>query len=282
LFTLIGQCAVGLGWFFSGIHPTAPDCKWKTAAPFLLMTVAVLVSAFHLHYPKNAWRSLNNWRRSPLSQEALAAMIYSAILALEFFFILFNDFSAPPVLFTGLRFIFGFLFILSMSRLYLLRTVPIWKRASTPLSFFSSALLLGPLSATWMPVYIEQKRLWVFLSIGLILRILSSELRKQKLSCAGAIQRSRYLPPKWIITLASSWTVSLVLILTFSLNRFPIGAPINLLAFLAIAFSELLSRMLFYNSHGHDRSLYPPVTPSVSSWEKALVSENPENSGTDR
>jgi len=34
-----------------------------------------------------------------------------------------------------------------MSKIYMLRTVPAWRGLYTPLSFFGSALLLGPLSA---------------------------------------------------------------------------------------------------------------------------------------
>jgi DMSO reductase anchor subunit len=41
----------------------------------------------------------------------------------------------------------GILFILSMSKLYMLQTVPPWNQAYTPLSFFMTSLSLGALAA---------------------------------------------------------------------------------------------------------------------------------------
>jgi DMSO reductase anchor subunit len=40
----------------------------------------------------------------------------------------------------------GALFLLSMGRLYMLRTVPAWRGLHTTVSFFATAFLLGPLS----------------------------------------------------------------------------------------------------------------------------------------
>ena len=265
-FTLLGQCAVGLAWFCGPIDTAGKSAFWKLISPFLLMLMALTVSALHLRYPKNAWRSFRNLARSPLSQEAFFAAAYTAFTTGEFLLVLiadrFFDFSEP---FFWLRSSLGFVLIFSMSRLYLLRTTPAWRQLSTPISFLSTALLLGSLTAQLLPLPCAPKRLPVFFATGFVLRLVSLALHKDRTAIGGSIQHSRYTPSRWLLGAASPLGPALALALLAAGSAWGFERQSAAISLLLVSCSEFTSRLLFYKSHGRDRSLFPPVTAADSS-----------------
>jgi DMSO reductase anchor subunit len=152
-FTILGQTAVGVFWFFHLpflVRGRPPDPGWRAAWLLVLALVVALmalaagISFFHLRHPLRARRVLGNLRTSWLSREILFELTFMALVALTAGLSAFRD-PAP-----GLRWgllvasgLAGGLFLLSMMRLYMLPAVPAWRGPSTPLAFLSTTLVAG-------------------------------------------------------------------------------------------------------------------------------------------
>lgn len=156
LFTVLAQAAVGaalsLGVVRFWISPRAGEAVAgaMTANTLLfigpLFGLALLASFFHLGSPSNAWRAFANLRASWLSREILFAVLFAALCGLlagsQYYRL------GPPLLqsiLTWLAALCGLALLYSMSRVYMLRTVPAWNAPATLLSFFSASFLLGGL-----------------------------------------------------------------------------------------------------------------------------------------
>ena len=100
------------------------------------MLIALLASFLHLGQPRHAWRAIANLRTSWLSREVLSAALFVvsliAVLATRGSGIWLADAT-------------GLALIISMARVYALRTVPEWNHRATTASFFVTTLLLGAL-----------------------------------------------------------------------------------------------------------------------------------------
>ncbi len=152
-FTILGQTAVGLFWFFhlpflAGGRPPGPG--WRVSWLIILglvaalMAFATLASIFHLHHPFRARRALGNLRTSWLSREILFDLAFLALVASA---AAAGAFGSPG---PGLRWALlaagcaaGGFFLLSMTELYRLPTVPAWRGVSTPLAFLATTLVAG-------------------------------------------------------------------------------------------------------------------------------------------
>ena len=157
-FTVAGQAAVGI-FLFAGIplflsvgaggNAAARETRLIVLAVVLgLLITAALLSFFHLHHPFRARRVLTNLRTSWLSREIFFELGFMALVA--FGALLAWRRPAEGILLKGILAaagLAGILFILSMSKLYMLQTVPPWNQAYTPLSFFMTSLSLGALAA---------------------------------------------------------------------------------------------------------------------------------------
>jgi DMSO reductase anchor subunit len=157
-FTIAGQMAVGIFLFvavplflFAGADAgaSAHETGFIALAVVLgLLAVAALLSFFHLHHPFRARRVLTNFRTSWLSREIFFELGFMILVALGA--LLAGRRPAGGILLKGILAaagLAGILFILSMSKLYMLQTVPSWNQAYTPLSFFMTSLSLGALAA---------------------------------------------------------------------------------------------------------------------------------------
>jgi DMSO reductase anchor subunit len=181
-FTVAGQAAVGI-FLFAGLplflsseaggNAAAREARLVVLAVVLgLLAVAALLSFFHLGHPFRARRVLTNFRTSWLSREIFFELGFMALVGLGLFLAwrqqegghLFKGIVAAA----GLA---GILFILSMSKLYMLRTVPAWNRAYTPLSFFLTSLSLGSLATALVMGVSEGKpsRAGLFILLSFIL-----------------------------------------------------------------------------------------------------------------
>jgi len=157
-FTIAGQMAVGIFLLvavplllFAGADAgaSAHETGLAVLAVVLgLLIAAALLSFFHLHHPFRARRVLTNLRTSWLSREIFFELGFMAFVA--FGALLSWRRPAEGILLKGILAaagLAGILFILSMSKLYMLQTVPPWNQAYTPLSFFMTSLSLGALAA---------------------------------------------------------------------------------------------------------------------------------------
>jgi len=156
-YTLFSQAAIGAFWTVAVPYLTAvPNLgvipNRLFALPFLAAVLAALglgaaVSLLHLGKPSHAPTAVANIRSSWLSREVFFEVAFIA-LVLALGVLRWRGQEArsafrPLVVAAAVA---SLLFLLSMTRLYMLRTVPAWRGLHTPVSFLASAALLGPLA----------------------------------------------------------------------------------------------------------------------------------------
>ena len=157
-FTLLGQLASGLSMGLMAVHwwyskrgdAAVPVRLEQLGLPLVsvLILLAMVLSLLHLGSPQRAWRAVLNLRSSWLSREILLAGLFlvTSLLAAS------SQYLRPGFLAIALpaSAICGLLFVCGMARVYMLRTVPVWNRPSTILSFLGTSLLLGGLMTNAM------------------------------------------------------------------------------------------------------------------------------------
>ncbi len=153
-FTLLAQAAVGAFLLFGLMaawltqtagRPLALKLiqlgAWN-AAP--LIAAGMLVSLAHLGRPTRAFRAVTNLRSSWLSREILFASLFSVTLLLLTGMSWQNAPSWRALTWTSIAAgLSGIGLMVSMTRVYMLRTVASWNNRSTPISFSVTALMLG-------------------------------------------------------------------------------------------------------------------------------------------
>lgn len=157
-FTIVGQTAFGLFliagaplFFFRDPALGAPARGSRLPVVLTalgLMAAASFLSFFHLQHPWRAFRVLTNIKTSWLSREIFFELGFMALLAV-LAFLLWKGVGQEGLhrsLFAAAG-LCGVLFILSMSRVYMMKAVPVWDHAYTPASFFLTAFMLGSLAA---------------------------------------------------------------------------------------------------------------------------------------
>ena len=115
--------------------------------------IALLASVLHLGRPLYAYKALKMWRRSWLSREVLFFSLFSFSGAVFAALLLGENYSGFKLSY-GLRFIFGGVVsllgmagIFASAKIYLVPARPAWNTARTPLRFFLTGFILGPLFA---------------------------------------------------------------------------------------------------------------------------------------
>lgn len=109
-----------------------------------LIALALLISLLHLGKPAQAWRAVTHLRSSWLSREVLLTLLFGIFLTtfgLHFWQQTGNNWLGA--LLWLLASVAGVLGLLSMVRIYQLRTIPIWNNWMTAASFLISTVLLG-------------------------------------------------------------------------------------------------------------------------------------------
>lgn len=122
------------------------------AAGMLTVTgVALFAAVFHLGRPLHAYKALRMWKRSWLSREVLLFALFSkagalyAILQLAEYFFEFR-FSRVFMFALGAMVVFfGLYGVYASAKIYLVPARPAWNTIRTPLRFFLTGFILGPL-----------------------------------------------------------------------------------------------------------------------------------------
>jgi DMSO reductase anchor subunit len=146
-FTLLTQSAIGLvwisimgRWFGGGMRA---DFSIRPISIALTLTVLGLYAALaHLAKPRLAPHALRNLTTSWLSREVLLVQTFAGAVAL---LILISLLDAPSglVILEVTACLLGGAALFAMTRVYLLKTVPVWNSPATLLEFAGSAMLLG-------------------------------------------------------------------------------------------------------------------------------------------
>lgn len=157
-FTLLAQAGVGtlvageiLGWAVykkAGVEIGKPHLFKTRLLALILSSAGLALSFFHLGNPLKAFNALNNLRSSWLSREILAAVVFLIFLSAS---VLLTRMKKPSsktaIIVSSAAVLAGLFLILAMSILYMLPGVLSWDHIITPLSFFTSTLLLGFMAA---------------------------------------------------------------------------------------------------------------------------------------
>ena len=157
LFTILAQMSVGafvgLGivYFFvkrkAGEEQADRFSDRALLAIWPVMALGFLASLLHLGNPLNAYRAVTNLDTSWLSREILFGLVF-AILGFAFAILQWRKIGSAAMrsVLAVLAAISGLMLVYSMSSVYLLPTMPSWNSVVTPLSFFTTTLMLGALA----------------------------------------------------------------------------------------------------------------------------------------
>ena len=156
-FTLLTQAAAGTCGVLLALELRAERAGTSSAldtvalpllaAALLAALLGLGASFLHLGSPRNAWRALRNVRTSWLSREVLLASLFTGALAAAVLLRLREGTPCFAAGFAeGFAGVVGVGLVMTMAGAYRLRTISAWDRASTPLAFFGSTLVLGMLA----------------------------------------------------------------------------------------------------------------------------------------
>jgi len=152
-FTLLSQISVGVLLSGFAIMVFAKNCDLALnlhfrysllLSGFIFLALASVLSFLHLVRPGNSVFAFSNLANSKLSQEILLMILYWALIAFAYFAHR-TSFVSPTgnIWLNFLVVAVGVLFLVVMSRVYMLPTIPPWNTPLTPIRFFASSALLG-------------------------------------------------------------------------------------------------------------------------------------------
>jgi len=273
-FTTLAQWSVGiivcLSWpvihnhGLSSIFDTGLGLKNPLLLALILIGSATLSSFLHLGNPVNAPRALNNLSGSWLSREILAIGVFSVSLVIAI--TLGWKTGNPGILkyLVVLSSVSGMALLWTMTRIYIVPTIPAWNSWFTPVSFVLTALGLGLLTLLWLHarglINIADhivRVFWIVLITSLLIEIVSAPIHQFKLATMeqgmvklvfdkGSFYRV-FLFRMTILIFVCQLAVILVIkpdLLPGNSNLFWLA----LLFILTIA-QELMGRLLFYSSY---------------------------------
>ncbi|CAM3253942.1 DmsC/YnfH family molybdoenzyme membrane anchor subunit [Klebsiella quasipneumoniae] len=155
LFTVLGQCVVGatlisgLVWLELADQREARQRLVRSMFfIWLLMGIGFLASVMHLGSPLRAFNSLNRVGASALSNEIASGALFFAVGGFWWLLAVLEKMPAAlGKIWLVITLLLGLLFVLAMTRVYQIDTVPTWYNGYTTSAFFLTILLSGPLFA---------------------------------------------------------------------------------------------------------------------------------------
>ena len=265
-FTLFTQSAIGLVWvramgrWFNAGAPVE-YIIWPIFIALMLTGLGLSAALAHLAKPRLAPNALRNLNASWLSREVLLVQAFAGAVALV---ILTSLLDAAPgrVILEGAACLLGGAALFAMTKVYLLKTVPVWNSPATPLEFAGSALLLGgALSAMflvlgntdqpgWSPDHIS---VGIGIMLGLFLKLMAipSALASEHVARAQTWYEptASSLSTGWLLTVRIGLNlVGLILILVAMSVSSPkwLWACLSLVCFVT---GEVVGRLRFYEAY---------------------------------
>lgn len=153
VFTVLGQCVAG-GFIvmalalLTGVSERAQQKRvhWTMIVLWVLMGIGFMASVLHLGSPLRAFNSLNRIGESALSNEIASGSVFFAVGGFWWLITVLGKMpQALGKIWMVLTMILGVFFVWMMCKVYLIDTVPTWYSAYTPLSFFLTMFIGGPL-----------------------------------------------------------------------------------------------------------------------------------------
>lgn len=153
VFTVLGQCVAG-GFIvmalalLTGVSDRVQQKRvhWAMIVLWVLMGIGFMASVLHLGSPLRAFNSLNRIRESALSNEIASGSVFFAVGGFWWLVTVLGKMpQALGKIWMMLTMILGVFFVWMMCKVYLIDTVPTWYSVYTPLSFFLTMFIGGPL-----------------------------------------------------------------------------------------------------------------------------------------
>ncbi|EOW9562139.1 dimethyl sulfoxide reductase anchor subunit family protein [Enterobacter hormaechei] len=243
IFTVFGQCVAG-GFIVLALallkgNLNAEQQQRLVLSMFglwVLMGIGFIASTLHLGSPMRAFNSLNRVGASSLSNEIASGAIFFAVGGLGWLL------AAVKKLPSGLRalwlivtMVLGVVFVWMMVRVYnTIDTVPTWYSVWTPMSFFLTMFIGGPLLALVISTVVA-------LMQGAELATIHSSIQQ-----ASALVPDYGSLMAWRVVLL---TAALVCWIAPQLKGYSPALPLLSLAFVLVLAGELIGRGVFYGLH---------------------------------
>ncbi|SUW64642.1 DMSO reductase anchor subunit [Buttiauxella agrestis] len=153
VFTVLGQCVAG-GFIvmalalLTGISDRVQQkrVRWAMIVLWVLMGIGFMASVLHLGSPLRAFNSLNRIGDSALSNEIASGSVFFAVGGFWWLVTVLGKMpQALGKIWMVLTMILGVVFVWMMCKVYLIDTVPTWYSVYTPLTFFLTMFIGGPL-----------------------------------------------------------------------------------------------------------------------------------------
>ena len=257
-------------------HEMTANVEFRRNVVFIalvFMGLALLLSFLHLARPLNSIFSMHGLASSWLSREILLASLFFGLLV-AIAILMKAGVTGLKAGVTGtllqnglisIAVITSILLIYSMIRIYMLPTVPVWNSIATPISFFNTALLLGP---TVMLIAMNHfaprlmalpgmknivTTLVVLIFVGILIHLtISLFLIPKEISNAVAIMPEK-ITPFWSIAqlfflfVGLSFMIAWYVLLMTGSNQ--LRASMLYLGALALLLSEICARYQFYAAY---------------------------------
>ncbi|EIY4900276.1 DmsC/YnfH family molybdoenzyme membrane anchor subunit [Klebsiella quasipneumoniae] len=265
LFTVLGQCVVG-ATLFSGLVwlelADQREARQRLVRSmffiWLLMGIGFLASVMHLGSPLRAFNSLNRVGASALSNEIASGALFFAVGGFWWLLAVLEKMPAAlGKIWLVITLLLGLLFILAMTRVYQIDTVPTWYTGYTTSAFFLTVLLSGPLFAALL---LQMAKVdvngWFIAGLSMAALVISAAvivMQSTGLSTIhSSVQQAASLLPNYgrlqalrLILLAlglGCWLCPLI-------RRQPPRAVGLLAGLLLVLIAECIGRGLFYELH---------------------------------
>ena len=267
IFTVFGQCVAG-GFIvlalalMKGQLPREQQQRVVLSmfALWVLMGIGFIASTLHLGSPMRAFNSLNRIGASSLSNEIASGAIFFAVGGIGWLLAVTNKLSCVlRSLWLVVTMVLGVVFVWMMVRVYnTIDTVPTWYSIWTPLSFFLTLFIGGPLLGylllCWAGVQGWALRLLPAVSLAaLAVSVVVSLMQGVELaSIHSSIQQASALVPDYGSLMAwriAAIALALVCWVAPQLKGYQPALPLLSLAFVLVLAGELIGRGVFYGLH---------------------------------
>lgn len=266
IFTVLGQCVAG-GFIvmalalLNGVDDRAQQkrVQWAMIVLWVLMGIGFIASILHLGSPLRAFNSLNRIGASALSNEIASGSVFFAVGGFWWLITVMGKMPAAlGKLWMILTMVLGVFFVWMMCRVYLIDTVPTWYSVYTPLSFFLTMFIGGPLLGylllrTAGVTGWGMRLLPVITLAGLIVSTVVVLLQGMELATIqSSIQQASALIPQYGTLM--SWRLALLVValvcwIVPQLKGRQPNVGLLTLAFVLVVAGELIGRGVFYGLH---------------------------------
>lgn len=262
IFTLHVQSVVGSVWciqlllIVKGGQMDPLHLKYQLVAALGLILAGLAAAIAHLGKPGAGFNAVRNIRHSWLSREVVTINVFAGVLAIMTSLLFIKPAASLNQWLVFGESLLGGMVIYTMTKVYLVRTVPSWSHAGTPLTFLGSTLLMGSAQYTLVltlyelplhadhsvtPFTVSRGIVFIIGLVGLLLKVLGARYPLRKSLPAGPLRR---LQPVMQTIGVALWAVSMLFIAKVSvfLVLFSVAAVI-------LFTGEIIHRVQFYDNY---------------------------------